>query len=349
MLDPTTQPKLHFKLLPWFKENGRHDLPWQIERSPYTVWISEIMLQQTQVNTVISYYLQFINTFPTLKILAQSNQESILAHWSGLGYYARARNLHRTAKIIQSEHNGILPNTQVDLNRLPGIGRSTAAAILSQGYGQAAAILDGNVKRVLCRYYGITHPPKAVEKTLWSLSEYNLSLEHPADYTQAIMDLGATICTKHAIKCAQCPLSEDCIAYKNKQTDQIPAKIPRKTLETQIRYFAVILNQDRHFFLIKRPETGIWGGLWSYPESSKKTDLYNSLSNLAFPVRTHAVLAIRKHRFTHFQLEIRPILFTTKSQAIAHTTQIWHDSKQTMTHGLAKPVRDIFSDALEKL
>ena len=337
----TTLPKIYLKLLPWFKKAGRHNLPWQISKNPYSVWISEVMLQQTQVATVIPYYLRFMSRFPTITALAKGDLDEVLALWAGLGYYSRARNLHRTAQIIENDYQSIFPDTLDALIQLPGIGQSTAAAILSLAYEQPHAILDGNVKRVLCRYYGILKAPDQIKKDLWTLAENNLSQTDPAAYTQAIMDLGALLCVKKNPQCQQCPLSNACLAYKKKLTDQIPVTLPKKKLETRKRYFALILNKQTEFFLIKRPEKGIWGGLWSLIESDTESDLKEKIKALPFPTHTLKKLPMYKHTFTHFKLELYPILFETNDQNTETDQQIWYHLEKANQYGLPKPIYHI--------
>ena len=258
------------RLLQWFDLHGRKNLPWQQDRSPYRVWVSEIMLQQTQVITVIPYYQRFIERFPDVHALAKANIDEVLHYWTGLGYYARARNLHKTAIEIANK-DGQFPNQVDELMALPGIGRSTAGAIKSIAFAQRAAILDGNVKRVLCRHENIRGWPgeKQVEIKLWQIAEALTPRKRVRDYTQAIMDLGATLCLKSQPKCHDCPLSRSCEAHQLGEQQQLPTKKPKKTLSTKRVMMLILQNSDEAVLLFKRPPSGIWGGLWSFPEISE--------------------------------------------------------------------------------
>lgn len=254
------------RLVAWQKRHGRHDLPWQATRDAYRIWLSEIMLQQTQVSTVVSYYLRFLDRFPTVETLAASPLEAVLEHWAGLGYYARARNLHRAARIVVEKHAGEFPRTQDALVELPGVGRSTAAAIAVFAFGASAAILDGNVKRVLCRCFGIEGFPgeAAIERRLWRLAESLLPAEDLAPYTQGLMDLGATVCVRGKPDCAACPLCKQCVAFVAGRQMELPAARPRKQLPE--RTVTQLLLSDGHEILLeRRPAAGIWGGLLSFP------------------------------------------------------------------------------------
>ncbi len=263
------QPAFATRLLTWHARHGRHDLPWQNTRDPYRIWLSEIMLQQTQVDTVIPYYHRFLARFPNLAALAAANQDDVLALWSGLGYYARARNLHQAAQTVMSDHDGRFPQDADTIATLPGIGRSTAAAIAAFAFDRRGAILDGNVKRVLCRAFGIAGYPgdKAVENRLWDLAESLLPprAEDTGTYIQAQMDLGATLCTRSRPACERCPLTDVCIARREDRVTMLPTPKPRKTVPLRQVRVAVIIAGDR-ILLEKRPATGIWGGLMSLPE-----------------------------------------------------------------------------------
>ncbi|MFU8798336.1 MAG: A/G-specific adenine glycosylase, partial [Gammaproteobacteria bacterium] len=248
------------RILNWFDKHGRKDLPWQLDITPYRVWISEIMLQQTQVNTVIPYFLRFIGRFPYTKILAEASEDEVLHYWTGLGYYTRARNLQRAAQLI--EKTGF-PSELQGLQALPGVGRSTAGAILSIAFKKPAAILDGNVKRVLCRYYAIPETP-------WALAENLLPTARAADYSQAMMDLGATVCTRTKPKCSLCPLTDDCKAHLLSSETNYPPKKQSKHIPVRTTYMLLLCNQRGEVLLEKRPPAGIWGGLWSLPECSQE-------------------------------------------------------------------------------
>lgn len=313
------------KLLGWFKKHGRHTLPWQQSPTPYHIWISEIMLQQTQVKTVLSYYERFIKRFPTMEILANASSETVLQHWAGLGYYARARNLHKTAKIIWSEYRGIFPNTFEQLIALPGIGRSTAGAVLSFAFHQPYPILDANVKRVLSRVGGIMEL-----EPLWEMAALYTPRTHTAEYNQAIMDLGALICTVRSPGCSVCPMQETCYAFQHQVQHQIPKPLSRKEKPLKKTFFLIIYYQDK-ILLERRPSYGIWGGLWSFPET---TDI------LTIPITTSQKFPPFLHTFTHFKLEITPVFFkpnTSQTTLFLAKNTTWFTLKKAMTLGLPAP------------
>ncbi|MBP6626135.1 MAG: A/G-specific adenine glycosylase [Arenimonas sp.] len=298
------------QLLDWFDRDGRHDLPWQHPRTPYRVWLAEIMLQQTQVQTAIPYYLRFLEALPTLPALAAADSDTVHALWAGLGYYARARNLHKAAQACVQQHGGELPRDFDALSALPGIGRSTAGAILAQAHGLRFAILDGNVKRTLCRYHGIGGWPgsSAVEKQLWQIAEAALPDTRLADYTQAIMDFGATLCTRHDPACVLCPLQENCVARREGLVEQLPETKPGKPLP-QRRTLMLLLRDGRgHVLLARRPDSGVWSGLWSLPEAADHDAARAYLA--AHPgVDFDAALALPpiEHTFSHYRLNIEPL------------------------------------------
>lgn len=312
-----TPPRLTQKLLKWFDHQGRHHLPWREQINPYRVWISEIMLQQTQVSTVIPYFERFMQKFPSLKQLAEAEEDAVLHLWTGLGYYSRARNLHKTAQIITQDYQGQFPNNLEQLEALPGIGRSTAGAIMAIGFNKKAPILDGNVKRVLARYHAIEGWPNApmVSKQLWSLASTHTSSTQPADYTQAIMDLGATVCTRQQPKCVLCPLKLDCKAHQEERETDFPTPKPKKILNTRASYFILIRNLLGQILLEKRPPSGIWGSLWSLPECSPDTHIQTWCRQF-YPSEilniTH--LPSFRHTFSHFHLHITPVLIEMKDQ-----------------------------------
>ena len=312
------------QLLNWFDQHGRHDLPWQIDRNPYRVWLSEIMLQQTQVATVIPYFHRFTTRFPTVVALANAELDDVLHLWSGLGYYARARNLHKCARLVVQEHAGLFPRTLDGLQSLPGIGRSTAAAILSCAYGQQATILDGNVKRVLTRYHAITGWPEqsAVKTKLWALAETTTPVERCGDYSQAIMDLGATLCTRSKPDCPNCPLAQQCKAYRSGRQAEFPSKKPRKRIPTRSTCM-LIINDGSKVLLEQRPPQGIWGGLWSLPECETDSSLDAHCGALTgtSPEMVRAGEVFR-HTFTHFHLYIKPIWLRVR-----HTDSIRSDDR----------------------
>ncbi|VVC76600.1 A/G-specific adenine glycosylase [Aquicella siphonis] len=338
-------------ILNWFDQHGRKHLPWQQDKTPYRVWISEIMLQQTQVNTVIPYYEQFMQRFPSLKALAQASVDDVLHSWAGLGYYSRARNLHRAAKWILEEVNGIFPDNIADLMQLPGIGRSTAGAILSIAFGKKAPILDGNVKRVLSRFAGIDEPvnDKTTENKLWALAERYTPEKRVDHYTQAIMDLGATLCTRSKPQCGTCPLGKNCYAYRMGMADLLPKKKSARTLPVRAAAFLILRNKGR-ILLHKRPETGIWGGLWSLPEIPGKPDEGKIREycrrQLRHPIACYQPLEPFRHTFSHYHLDIHPVIVTIRpSHRPALDTemeagmQIWYNPREAKAVGLPKPIQ----------
>lgn len=255
-------------LLHWYDKHGRHDLPWHHNRNAYRVWVSEIMLQQTQVTTVIPYFEAFMARFPDVRALASAPEDDVLSHWSGLGYYARARNLHKAAKQVVMEFGGEFPADQETLESLTGIGRSTAAAILAQAFGKRATILDGNVKRVLARYHAVPGWPgqSAVLNKLWEHAENHTPEERVKDYTQAIMDLGAMVCTRNKPECKTCPVNDGCQAYNRDEVQRYPGPKPRKEKPEKTTWMLILEDTKGRILLERRPPTGIWGGLWSLPE-----------------------------------------------------------------------------------
>lgn len=311
-------------VLRWFDKFGRKTLPWQINKTPYKVWLSEIMLQQTQVNTVIPYFNRFLERFPSLSDLAKADQDTVLSLWTGLGYYARARNLHKAAQMAVEQYNGELPDSQTELESLPGIGRSTAGAILSLGFGKPAAILDGNVKRVLARYFGETEWPgkTAVQRSLWQQSEALTPTVRHGDYNQAMMDLGALVCTRSKPNCEACPLTGNCIAFKTNTVATIPAPKPKKANPTRSVYLLIQRDtRSRSVMLEQRPSTGIWGGLWSFPEYETKAALLN-----AAPTQPEQLVELSpfKHVFSHFTLDCYPIVVDScATDAINERQQRW--------------------------
>ena len=305
-------PAFAAQLIRWQKRHGRHHLPWQDTRDPYAIWLSEIMLQQTQVVTVIPYYLKFLQRFPDIKSLALASLDEVLALWSGLGYYSRGRNLHQAAQLIVRDYRGKFPRDSGLIQQLPGIGRSTAAAIAVFAYGERCAILDGNVKRVLARCFGVDGYPgeRKTEELLWQkaaelLPEKNIKGRIEA-YTQALMDLGATVCTRNKPKCAVCPLQQDCIAFREKRADELPARKPRKPLPQKETVLLMLLRQGE-ILLEKRPPTGIWGGLWCLPEMPMNENAAAYCTrHFGVKVKPLAEMPPLDHGFTHFKLRIHP-------------------------------------------
>src|SRR5262245_55915309 len=288
------------KLIAWQKRHGRRDLPWQGTRDPYRIWLSEVMLQQTQVAAVIPYYERFLRRFPTIEALALASEDEVLRLWSGLGYYARGRNLHAAAQRIIERG---FPRTSAAIAELPGVGRSTAAAIAAFAFGERAAILDGNVKRVLARYFAVEGWPgeKAVEAALWEQASRLLPEREIESYTQALMDLGATVCTRSAPRCDACPIGISCKARKANRIAEIPAPRPRQALPQKAVTW-LVLRRDNEILLEKRPSSGIWGGLWSFPEAPGKDVNGYCRRVLACQVISKTALDTLEHGFTHFRL-----------------------------------------------
>jgi A/G-specific adenine glycosylase len=297
------------RIVAWQRTCGRNDLPWQQNRDPYRIWVSEIMLQQTQVSTVIPYYERFMAAFPDVRALADASLDDVLAHWSGLGYYSRARHLHRAACMIRDDHAGRFPDRMESVVALPGVGRSTAAAILVFAYGTREAILDGNVKRVLARVCGIEGYPgdKPVTGALWHAAEKLVPREDVQSYTQGLMDLGATVCVRHSPRCGICPVKLSCVAHNTSRTSQLPAPRPRKERPHRSTTMLVLEHGDE-VLLEKRPAPGIWGGLWCFPEIHPGEDPATfCMHRFGLEVRTAERLPKVEHGFTHFTLTISPV------------------------------------------
>jgi A/G-specific adenine glycosylase len=292
------------RLLPWFRRHGRHDLPWQRDPTPYRVWISEVMLQQTQVATVIPYYQRFLRRFPDTATLAAARLDDVLGLWAGLGYYARGRNLHRAAREIVARHGGKLPRSLEGLLSLPGIGRSTAGAILALAHGARHPILDGNVKRVLARLFLVRKPPAEASAALWELAERCTPRTRVAEYTQAIMDLGATLCVRRRPACERCPLRGDCGARAAGLVDELPARRHRPPRNMQ-RTHMVFVQKGGRVLLRRRPPRGIWGGLWAPPEFADAREARRWCRGFIADSVPRRLPALR-HSFTHFDLDISP-------------------------------------------
>ena len=307
--------QFRYKLLAWFDQHGRKNLPWQIGRDPYRVWVSEIMLQQTQVATVIPYFERFIARFPDIAALAAGSVDEVISLWAGLGYYARARNLHRAALDMAQRHGSRLPTELEALMALPGIGRSTAGAILSLGAGLWAPILDGNVKRVLCRYAGLEGWPgeTEVERELWRLSAALTPESRAADHNQAMMDLGATLCARKKPRCGACPLNSGCVAHARGLTDVIPAPRPKRAQPIRRRHLLVLRDAEGRIFLEKRPPAGIWGGLLSLPEFESLTTLMDWCRQRRIDCSGLECLPSRRHTFTHFRLDFVPVVIRAQA------------------------------------
>ncbi|MEX2482384.1 MAG: A/G-specific adenine glycosylase [Gammaproteobacteria bacterium] len=332
------------RIVTWAQAHGRHDLPWQRSPTPYRVWLSEIMLQQTQVQTVIPYFERFTASFPDVAALAAAELDEVLHLWSGLGYYSRARNLHAAARHVVSEHDGVFPATLEALVTLPGIGRSTAAAILALAHDIPAAILDGNVKRVLARYHAESGWPgkTAALDRLWAHAEDHLPPQHARAYTQALMDLGATLCTRTRPDCPRCPLESDCAARRSSMPTAYPGKRPRRTLPERRTCFLIISNDAGHVLLERRPPHGIWGGLWCFPEIDDATQLAARLEAFGLSREMEPVaLATISHTFTHFRLTIEPIALRARQLDAAVQEQddrLWYSSGDSTRIGLSAPV-----------
>ncbi len=335
------------RLLRWFDVHGRHDLPWQHPREPYRVWLSEVMLQQTQVSAVIPYFERFVARFPSVQALAAAPIDDVLQLWAGLGYYARARNLHTCAQAIVDVHHGQWPRDIEALIALPGIGRSTAAAILAQAFGDRHAILDGNVKRVLSRHAAVEGWPglPAVQQQLWRYSTSLLPEARLADYTQAIMDLGNSVCVSRRPLCAHCPVTQDCVARLQNRIAEMPAPKPRRLRPQRSAWLLLVENDAGELLLERRPPTGIWGGLWCPPTLDADQDWRDHLA-ARYGLKTGAAreLATVAHGFTHYELSIRPLRMrltsacgVTEAVATAWTTMRSADELP----GLPAPVRKL--------
>jgi len=303
------------RLVAWQRTHGRHDLPWQRTRDPYRIWLSEIMLQQTQVTTAAPYYERFIDAFPDVRALAAAPLARVLELWSGLGYYRRAHHLHAAAKAVVAEHDGAFPREAASLAALPGIGRSTAAAIATFAGGPPAPILDGNVKRVLARHRGIDGHPgvAAVERELWRVAEACLPPRDAPTYTQALMDLGATVCTRARPRCGECPVASDCVARRTSRVDAIPAPRPRRPLPHRtVR--ALVIERAGEILFERRAATGVWGGLWSLPEAAPGDDVVAYCrTRFDATVAVGESLAPIEHGFTHYRLTILPLRVRVRS------------------------------------
>lgn len=357
------------RLLAWYEQHGRKDLPWQQQRSAYRVWVSEIMLQQTQVKTAIPYFERFMQRFPDVLGLANADEDEVLHHWSGLGYYARARNLHRAAQQVRDVHGGEFPQQFDEVLALPGVGRSTAAAILAQAHEQRHAILDGNVKRVLARFHALHGwtGQASVQQQLWHYAEAYTPYQRVADYTQAIMDLGATLCTRARPRCDECPLQSDCAALATDQVSLLPTPKPKKTLPVKTVRMLLLHNAEREVLLEKRPPTGIWGGLWSLPEMPLQEAVENWCQQHYQLVLKHCKeQPVVRHTFSHFHLDITPcvaeVVMDGNEPANNHgqsvmeaSRRVWYKSSQTdcaspeqnstpkMNLGLAAPVTSLLN------
>lgn len=343
----------HFsrRLLRWYCRHGRKDLPWQHNPTPYRVWVSEVMLQQTQVATVIPYYTRFMQRFPRVTVLADAPQDEVLHHWTGLGYYARARHMHRAAQVIVAKFGGMLPDDIQTLQTLPGIGRSTAAAILALSGGQAHAILDGNVKRVLCRYHAVEDWPgrPEVERRLWVLAQGHTPRDDTAAYTQAVMDLGATVCTRANPRCDACPLNRDCAARLRRAQGRYPAPRPGRRLPVRSTRFLMLCSPSGEVLLTQRPPAGVWGGLWGFPECAVEESAAQWCEHtLQCTVSAVEEWPAFRHTFSHFHLDITPVyarLDGAQSPRVMEGGRcVWYNPRRPDTRGLATPVKRLLDE-----
>ena len=334
----------------WQAQSGRHDLPWQNTRDAYRIWLSEIMLQQTQVNTVIPYYIRFLELYPTIAALAQAPLDVVLERWAGLGYYARARNLHRCAQVVVAEHGGKFPEDAQAIARLPGIGRSTAAAIAVFAFGQRAAILDGNVRRVLARCFGIEGFPGTAktQKEMWQLAEALLPASDIEAYTQGLMDLGSLLCTRRKPFCVACPMHDMCIARQQGRQAELPVAKPRKVLperETTL----LMLTDGQRILLERRPPVGIWGGLLSLPEGGV-AEVREFARRYACRLLAIQAMPGLRHSFSHFHLNIQPLLCTVdvKARLVGEAGWQWLDYAEIETAALPAPIRQLLGKLVPK-
>lgn len=354
---PVTIDAFAVRLLDWFDAHGRHDLPWQHPRSPYRVWLSEVMLQQTQVRTVIPYFQRFVDQLPDLASLAAAPPDQVLALWSGLGYYSRARNLHAAAQRCMAQHAGELPRDVASLAALPGIGRSTAAAIAAQAWNVREPILDGNVRRLLARYHGVEGWPgnAGVERTLWAfatthVSSQELPVHRIADYTQAQMDLGATVCTRSRPACTRCPLQSDCVAYQDGRTASLPTPRPTRTLPHRDAHVLLLRNASGEVLLERKPPTGIWASLWSLPqfESGDAADAWLATRFGSMQARS---LPDIEHAFSHYRLTLAVTQHdvTVGDRRVAEDAdQRWVDARTLVDLGIPAPIRRLLERTLQE-
>ena len=334
------------RVLEWFQKEGRKNLPWQKNPTAYRVWVSEIMLQQTQVSTVIPYYQRFMERFPAVGDLAAAEQDEVLQYWAGLGYYARGRNLHKCARVIVGQYRGMFPDTVDALESLPGIGRSTAGAIISLALDRKAAILDGNVKRVLARFYAVDGWPgqTAVAKRLWEIAEKHTPQSSNRSYTQAMMDLGATVCTRSRPNCESCPLISDCEAFDSGHPSRYPGKKPKKAIPVRQKQFLLIENMKGQWVLEQRQNSGIWGGMWSLPELTHEDDAAEYVEKHVGEVKQLTLLEPFRHTFSHYHLDITPLLLRVKPHQFKlcePESRRWFDKQDGIDSGVPAPIKKI--------
>ncbi len=331
------------RLIHWQKTQGRHDLPWQNTKEAYRIWLSEIMLQQTQVQTVKGYYERFLKRFPNLQILAEATEDEVLALWSGVGYYSRARHLHQAARWVVAKHQGKFPESRLMLETLPGIGRSTAAAICVFAFDAKEAILDGNVKRVLARHGGVRgypgHPNP--QKALWALAEKRLPKKDLIAYTQGLMDLGASLCSRSRPQCDNCPVSQDCVAFKEGLTQELPERKTPKALPQKTKICLIVLS-PAGVLLEKRPSQGIWGGLWSLPEYEDTVDI-ELICRQQFGITNVPVKALKsiEHGFTHYKLTLLPIKVRLRKVALVNDPARWLKLSAVAEAPLPAPIKKL--------
>lgn len=335
------------RVVAWQQAHGRHDLPWQGSRDPYRIWVAEIMLQQTQVATVIPYYLRFVASFADVRALARADEDDVLAHWSGLGYYRRARHLHAAAREVVLRFGGTFPREAATLETLPGIGRSTAAAVAAFATGERGAILDGNVKRVLARHRGIGGDPASprVEAKLWALARRLVPRDDVAAYTQGMMDLGATLCTRAKPRCDVCPVAGDCVARRGDRVAELPGRRARRDLphrEVQLLW----IERAEEVLLVRRPATGVWGRLWSLPEAGVDEDPVEAArARLGIAARSGGRLAPIEHRFTHYALTMHPSRLAARaSRAAAPPQCLWVARADLARAALPAPIRKLLGN-----
>jgi len=336
------------KILRWFDSNGRKNLPWQLDATPYKTWLSEVMLQQTQVMTVIPYFNRFIESFPTVKALAEAPLDTVLSHWAGLGYYARARNLHKTAITI-NEKGGAFPEDIEGLIALPGIGRSTAGAILSIAFNKSHPILDGNVRRVLARFYAISGwtGHTKISNELWKISTRYTPILRCADYTQAMMDLGATLCTRSQPACDICPITSACLARIEDKVKLLPTPKPAKAIPSKKITFLILKNENQQILLEKRPPVGIWGGLWSLPEFEAFADIQMLCEQKKITVNSILQLDEQRHTFSHYHLDYTAFVVKIQNpnnNVMEANQSVWYNVEQINDLGLASPIKRLLKN-----
>ena len=338
---------LSTNLIKWHKRFGRKDLPWQLQTNPYKVWVSEVMLQQTQVQTVIPYFLRFMERYPDIESLANSNEDEVLSYWSGLGYYSRGRNLLKTARMLKAENDSVMPKSSEELQLLPGIGRSTAGAILSLGFKVKAPILDGNAKRVLVRYFFIRDSIDltSTSKKLWKVAEDNLPDKECDIYTQAIMDVGALICKRTNPECPECPLNKNCLALKKNKQQSLPARSPKKEKPIKKVHWLIVQNMAGEFLLENRTAKGVWEGLWAFLEFEEESARQEYIKHLP---KDYVVLDENnklKHTFSHYKLDINLLSIKLK-QNIQNfdNNKVWFNTEELKSVGLPSPVSKILKE-----